>query len=61
MRSLAEDTREPKTRRMMLSIAEGYDKRATRARERSEPTTMIAVKVPVASRGQAYERSSALQ
>jgi len=27
MRRLAEDTREPKTRRMLLSIAEGYDKR----------------------------------
>ena len=46
MRRLAEDTREPKTRRMMLSIAEGYDKRA---QERSEPTTLIAAKVPVES------------
>jgi len=26
---------------MLLSIAEGYDKRAKRAQERSEPTTVI--------------------
>jgi len=51
MRRLAEDTREPKTRRMLLSIAEGYDKRAKRAQERSEPTTMIAAKVLVGTRG----------
>jgi hypothetical protein len=53
MRRLAEDIREPKTRRMMLSIAAGYDKRAKRAKERSEPTTMIAAKAPVASTGRA--------
>jgi len=35
MRRLAEDTPEPKTRRLMLSIAEGYDKRAKRAEERA--------------------------
>ena len=35
MRRLAEDTRESKMRRMMLSIAERYDKRAKRAQERS--------------------------
>jgi hypothetical protein len=51
MRRLAEDIREPKTRRMMLSIAERYDKRAKPAQERSEPTTLIAAKVPVATRG----------
>ena len=41
VRRLAADTREPKTHRMLLSIAEGYDKRAKRAQERSEPTTVI--------------------
>jgi hypothetical protein len=50
-RRRAEDTPEPKTRRMLLSIAEGYDKRAKRAQEKSEPTTMIAAEIPVATRG----------
>jgi hypothetical protein len=35
MRKLAEEMREPETRRMMLSIAEGYDKLAQRAQERA--------------------------
>jgi aromatic ring hydroxylase len=39
MRRLADDTPEPKTRRMMLSVAERYDKRA---QEKSEATTTIA-------------------
>jgi hypothetical protein len=35
MRRLAEDMREPEARRMMLSVAEGYDKLAQRAQERA--------------------------
>ena len=50
-RRIASNIGEPKTRRMLLSIAEGYDKRAKRAQERSEPTTMIAAKVLVGTRG----------
>jgi len=49
MRRIVEETSEPKTRRMTLSIAEAYDKRAKRAQQKSEPTTMIAAKIPVAS------------
>jgi hypothetical protein len=47
MRRLADDTPEPKTRRMMLSIAERYDKRA---QEKSEATTTIAAKTMVAAK-----------
>ena len=36
MRRLAEEMRDPETRRMMLSIAEGYDKLAQRTKERAE-------------------------
>ena len=39
MRRLAEDMKEPETRRMMLSIAEGYDKLAKRAKERASKAT----------------------
>jgi hypothetical protein len=35
MRRLAEEMRDAETRRMMLSIAEGYDKLAQRAKERA--------------------------
>lgn len=35
VRRLAEDLREPETRRMMLSTSEGYDKLAKRAEERA--------------------------
>ena len=35
MRRLAVDMREPEARRMMLSVAEGYDKLAQRAQERA--------------------------
>jgi hypothetical protein len=47
MRRLADDTPEPKTRRMMLSIAERYDKRA---QEKSEATTTIAAKTIIAAK-----------
>jgi hypothetical protein len=41
MRRLAEDMREPETRRMMLSIAEGYDKLAERAKERARQNPKV--------------------
>jgi len=46
MRRLAEDMREPETRRMMLSIAEGYDKLAKRAKERASQNLNVAKAVP---------------
>ena len=35
MRRLAEEMGDPETRRMMISVAEGYDKLARRAQERA--------------------------
>jgi len=50
MRRLAADTPEPKTHRMMLSVAEAYDKRAKHAQEKSEATTTIAAKTMIAAK-----------